>query len=78
MRYNIFVDNEAGFSNYRMSNGCRFIIDNFDILTICYMDDRPSKVLSEDPVVVDKFRRKVLKRVTEYAEVNNEHRPDDL
>lgn len=67
MRYNIFVDNEADFSYCRMGNGLRFIIDNFDILTICYSDSRPSKILSTDPDIIVKFRRKVLRRIAEYA-----------
>lgn len=67
MRYNVYVNNYINYSEYRMSNNNRFITDEFDILTMCYMDDRPSKVLSTDPVVIYKFRRKVLKRITEYA-----------
>ena len=67
MRYNIFVNNYIIYSEYRMSNNYRFIIDNFNSLTMYYRDSRPSKVLSEDPVVINKFRRKVLKRITEYA-----------
>lgn len=78
MRYNISVNNYIGYSEYRMGNKYRFIIDDFNMLTMLYMDDRPSIVLSEDPVIIDKFRRKVLKRVIEYAEVSNEHRPDGL
>lgn len=68
MRYSIYVNNYIDYSEYRMSNGYRFIIDNFNQLTICYMDYRPSKVLSTDKNVVNRFKRKVLKRITEYAE----------
>lgn len=67
MRYNVCVNNYMNYSEYRMSNEYRFISDEFDVLTMLYMDDRPSKVLSEDPLIIDKFRRRVLKRITEYA-----------
>lgn len=67
MRYNIYVNNYINYSEYSMSNHCRVITDNFNGLRMIYGDTRPSKVLSEDPVVIGKFRRKVLKRITEYA-----------
>lgn len=70
MRYSISVNNYIDYSEYRMGNKYRFIIDGFNMLTMLYMDDRPSIVLSEDPVVINKFRHKVLKRIIEYAEAN--------
>lgn len=68
MRYSVYINNYIGYSECRMSNGFRFIIDNFNQLTIHYIDNRPSVPLSTDPDVINKFRRKVLKRITEYAE----------
>lgn len=67
MRYNIYVNNYSNYSEYRMSNNSRFIVDDFEMLIMSYDNTRPSKVLSTDPVVINKFRRKVLKRITEYA-----------
>ena len=67
MRYNISVNNYIDYSEFKMSNNYRFIIDDSEILTMCYDNTRPSKVLSTDPVVVNKFRRKVLKRITEHV-----------
>lgn len=68
MRYNIYINNFLDYSEYRMSNDFRIIIDDFNQLRICYVDDRPSKVLSTDKKVVNRFKRKVLKRITEYVE----------
>lgn len=67
MRYNIYVNNYINYSEYKMSNHCRIITDNFNELRMIYGDIRPSRVLSTDPVVINKFRNKVLKRITEYA-----------
>lgn len=79
MRYSIYVNNYADYDDYRMGNNYRFISDEFDELTMLYMDDdRPSKVLTKDPDIIAKFRHKVLRRIAEYAEVNNEYRPDGL
>ena len=83
MRYNIYENNYINYSEYKMSNGYRFIIDIFDNLMMCYTNTKPSKVLSTDPVIINRFRRKVLKRITERAEAKleeatNEHRPDDI
>lgn len=81
MRYSVYVNNYLGFSEYKMSNSFRIIIDDFELLTVIYPDDRPSKILSTDPDVVNKFRRKVLKRITEYVDDQRrsyEYRPDDL
>lgn len=68
MRYNIYVNNYLGFSDCRMGNDFRFIIDDFNQLTMHYISSKPSRVLSKDKDVVNKFRRKVLKRITKYAE----------
>ena len=78
MRYNIYVSSYINYSEYRMSNHCRVITDNFNELRMVYGDTRPSKILSKDPDIIAKFRHKVLRRIAEYAEVNNEYRPDDL
>lgn len=67
MRYNIYKNNHINYSEYKMGNSYRFIIDNFDMLLMCYSGTSPSKILSKDSAVIGKFRRKVLRRVTEYA-----------
>lgn len=68
MKYSVYVNNFISYSQYIMCNTYRLITDDFNRLTMLYVDDdRPSKVLSTDPVVINKFRRKVLKRITEYA-----------
>lgn len=68
MRYSIYVNNYINYSEHRMSNDSKIIIDDFDMLTMIYSDDRPSKVLTTNKDIVNKFRHKVLKRITEYAE----------
>lgn len=68
MRYNVYVNNYLDYTECRMGNDFRFIIDDFNQLRMCYNNYKPSRVLSNDKDVVDKFRRKVLKRITEYVE----------
>lgn len=68
MRYSVYVNNYINYGEHRMSNNSKIISDDFDMLTMIYSDDRPSKVLSTDKNVVNRFKRKVLKRIIEYAE----------
>lgn len=70
MRYSIYVNNYLGFSEFKMGNQFRFIIDGFIGLIMIYPDDRPSKILSTDPDVVNKFRQRVFKGAIKYAQEN--------